>query len=362
MRLLILVVSFVSAVGYGVGAVYFWTHERRAQSLELARAVPHEELAHPEATLALVRDVMASNDFSPRTGALVKHSLTQVPAFYQPPLHLAVYHTNRLEESERTRLAFQAALRRFPANGQLHLDYARWLLMRGDQGAGEEQIRIALELEPTLARTALKTLRQRRVPSDRWIAIVPDVLSAQRELVIALLWNRESEEALAVLRTLIPRYDDARDYRRAAEWALRWGDPALALTAVQHATGLDPHETGLFEARAHLALGDAELAYEIFRDTLQKVGPSSRSGLKLLCGMGNVYLRLKRVILAESVFTEAVSYAPNYADALLGLARTHRSAGRRDKAIAHYDRLLRVEPEHEHAQRELELLLRRSAR
>ncbi len=56
----VVVLAFFVAVGviYSFGALYFWTQERSAQSLETARASPPADVHHPEATLALIRDGM----------------------------------------------------------------------------------------------------------------------------------------------------------------------------------------------------------------------------------------------------------------------------------------------------------------
>ncbi len=69
--------------------------------------------------------------------------------------------------------------------------------------------------------------------------------------------------------------------------------------------------------------------------------------------MGEEYLRLRRLILAESVFTEATNYSPSYARALLGLARTHRQSGNETLAIEYYQKVLRVDPDNTSAEREL---------
>jgi Tfp pilus assembly protein PilF len=79
--------------------------------------------------------------------------------------------------------------------------------------------------------------------------------------------------------------------------------------------------------------------------------------------MGNEFLRRRRIVLAESIFTEATSYSPTYVAALLGLARTYSYSGQDEKAMEHYDKLLGVDPDNAAAQRELiPLLTRRSAR
>lgn len=387
MRLALLVPFVASAALYGFGAVYFWEQERLAQSLVEARETPLEALHHPEATLALVRESFDANDYSPNVQLLIERSVRQLPAFYQSPLHIAVYHANRFEEPGRTLRAFEAAVRRYPSNGRLRLDHARWLLMApsllppiedtNPQGRardlsreGEMELGLALWLEPELTRAGLETLRRRKVPAERWLQIVPDTVEARRQLVAALAESGERNGALALLRELVPRYVDARHFRQAAAWALSWGDPELALEAVERwqklgpaarAFGIEPHEAGLLAARAYLATGDAEAGYETFRATLELVEPSSRWGLKLLCAMGEEYLRRQQVVLAESIFSEAATYAPAFPDAVLGLARTYDRTGRIDEAVERYDELLRIDPDHAVGWRELGSLLRRRA-
>jgi tetratricopeptide (TPR) repeat protein len=161
---------------------------------------------------------------------------------------------------------------------------------------------------------------------------------------------------------LLLQITDVRYCRQAANWALIWGDPALAIEAVVRwkelekrggQKGIEPHEAGLYLARAYLAQGEANEAYDVFRNTLKDVGPSSSAGLKLLCAMGNEYLRLRRPILAESTFIEATSYSPTYVPALHGLARAYQQAGKQRAAVEQYQRLLVVDPDNERAQMEL---------
>ena len=199
---------------------------------------------------------------------------------------------------------------------------------------------MALTLEPDQTRAGIETLEVRGVPAHRWPEIVPDDLEARHQLVLALARGGHRDDALALIRTLLPRYATARRCRQVASWALAWGDPELALRAVaqwreldarERSTGIEPHEAGLLMARAYLALGDTDSAYDVFRTTLQAVQPSSSSGLKLLCAMGNEFLR-RQIVLAESIFTEATSYSPTYVAALLGLARTYSYSGQDDKA------------------------------
>jgi tetratricopeptide (TPR) repeat protein len=90
-----------------------------------------------------------------------------------------------------------------------------------------------------------------------------------------------------------------------------------------------------------------------FRSTLEAVGPSSSAGLKLLCGMAEEYLRLRRLVLAESIFAEATSYSPSYVRALLGLARVRLRYGDEVEAIEYYQKILQLDPENAPAKNEL---------
>jgi tetratricopeptide (TPR) repeat protein len=158
---------------------------------------------------------------------------------------------------------------------------------------------------------------------------------------------------------------DVRHLRHAASWALAWGDPELALQAVERwealapqggLRGIAPHEAGLFRARAYLALDRADAAYEVFRGTLNDVGPSTSSGVDLLCAMGEEYLRRGRLALAQSTFTEATGYAPTNVAAILGLARAYRMAGKMSEALEQYRRVLQVDPTNTVALRERDRL------
>jgi len=364
----VVLVGLLGGMGavYGAGAFHFWVAEHRSQSLEAARSALPSELRHPEATLALIRDGMERDDFSPRVGELIERALGQLPAFYQPRVYEALYHANRLEEPVLTRDAFEAALERFPANGRLHLDYARWLLrapsmfpgVPDGQADAEAHITTALGVEPNLTQEALDTLARYEVSAERWSNLVPDELDARRRLVLALARGGHRDQALDQLAPLLARTVDPRYLREAAYWALGWGDPALALEAVEkwkHAAkpSGEAHEPGLVAARAHLALGEMDAAYDVFRSTLEAVGPSSSAGLKLLCGIAEEYYRLRRLVLAESIFTEATGYSPSYVRALLGLARVRLRLGDEVEAIEYYQKILQLDPDNAAATNEL---------
>jgi tetratricopeptide (TPR) repeat protein len=123
----------------------------------------------------------------------------------------------------------------------------------------------------------------------------------------------------------------------------------------------DSFEWALYVSRAHMALDDPDAAYQSFRETLKRIesssGTSSQIGLELLCAMAYEYLGHGEVFLAESLFTEATTLSPTYTPATLGLARIFSRAGDEAAAIEQYQRVLRVEPNHPEAERELQQLL-----
>lgn len=371
------------AVLYISGAFYFYTEDRSAWPPVESGAAPAHRVRHPEALLGSARDAMGLNDFSPPVRDIVLRSIGELPSFYQPPFLLAAYYANRLEEPEKTHRAFEAAVARFPTNGRLHLAYSRWLFKAssipptGTDGLSwmqelrperlaERHMAKAIALEPNLARQGLDTLRRQRVPPERWAALLPDEETIRMQLLTALFNEGYREEALGLLRGMLTEVTGPDILSQASSWALRWGEPSLALEAAQRwlewertegATLSRIHEAGLAVARAHLELGETDAAYEAFRDALDEVGPSSRAGLELLCSMGSEYLNKRQVVSALSLFGEAATLAPRHVPSLLGLARTYRWMGDEEQAIEEYKRVLRIEPDNAEAERELARLL-----
>lgn len=373
MRLVLLGILAGGVFLYAVVAVDFWRQERGSQSIERARAFPPGELKHPEATLGLIRDSLERDDFSEPVGELVIHARRQAPSSHEAPAFAAVFHSGRLEEPARTRESFESAISRFPASGRLHLDFARWLLMAPSRIAGaapaeseaEDRVRAALSLEPNLTREALETLARFDVPPERWVGLVPEAPQPRRALVVALAEVGHREMALENLRELLVADTDGWWKHRAAELALAWGDPQLALDAVrllkvdEDRTGVESHEPGLLETIAYLRLEQLDAGYDAFRAALADVGPTSSDGLKLLCGVAEEYGRRRQFVLAESLFLEASSYAPSYVRALLGLARVRARIGDTESAVAYYERVLMLEPSNERAKAELVSIMAR---
>jgi Tfp pilus assembly protein PilF len=383
MRWLLTGIYALVAVLYVSGAFYFYAEDRYAWTPEMSGAALTEPVRHPEALLVGARDAMDLNDFSPPVRDAVLGSLRELPSFYQPPFLLAAYYANRLEEPEKTRRAFEAAIKRFPTNGRLHMAYTRWLFKAraippAESGGflqigqwrpeiqAERHMARAIELEPELAWQGLDLLRRQGTAPERWAAILPDDPGPRMQVLTALFNEGHREEALRLLAGTVAEVTEPGILRQASNWALRWGEPGLALEAArrwreweqgQSASVSREHEASLAMARAYLELGKTDTAYQTLRESLNEVGPSSRSGLELLCAMGSEYLRRRQVVSAQSLFGEAATLAPRHVPALLGLARTYRFMGDEEEAIEQYKRVLRIEPKNTEAERELANLL-----
>ena len=385
MRTLVAGVSVVLAAFYAAGAGYFYFQERWARNPSELTAADFSSLHHPEATLGLVRLELQRNLPSEELSGGLERLLQQAPSFYLPPLLLALHHADRMDQPAAVSQGFQTAIGRFPANGRLHAAYAGWLLAAHSDLAAwvaisdtnvpsdplplaENHIRTALELEPALTGELLTTLHRHGVPADRWAELVPDDELAQRQLVSVLFGGKHDTQALALLREMLTKPQEVTFLRQATGWALRRGEPRLALEAAlqwqrveEQDSEPDSFEWALYVSRAHLALDDLDTAYQSFRETLKRIesssGTSSKIGLELLCAMAYEYLGHGEAVLAESLFMEATTLAPNYAPASLGLARIFRRSGDEAAAIEQYQKVLRVDPSHPEAERELQQLL-----
>lgn len=373
MRALSLSLAGLLAALYTSGAVYLYTQERWARSASEAASAPLTHLRHPEAVLGVAREALAADDFSARPLPYVHRSLEELPSFYQPAFLLAAYHANRFEQPTRTRQAFAAALRRYPANGRLHLAYAQWLLSRASAGTGSREdsdrhLEAALRLEPDLAEEALATLR-REIPPARWIELMPETPAAQRQLARTLLREGHLTEAETVLGKMLPTLTDESFLQEAAAWALQQNHTRLALELAQRWEQVESAKTGpsvsyqagLFLAKTYQAMGDDEAADRAFRETKERVektgGPSSLAALDVMCVMGYEYLGRGQAALAQSLFTEAALLSPAHVPALLGLARTYVRSGRIALAVEQYQRLLQLDPQNAEAEGELRQLL-----
>lgn len=370
MRWLRLVGSLALASTYSLGAVYFYGEERWAQS---SAAPALSTPTHPEGLMASVREAFAANDFSDPVAETIRRSLAQAPASYQPPFLLAVFHGSRLEDPERTERAFEAAVNRYPANGRMRLEYARWLFGAPREHASdraEAQLKEALRLEPDLTDLGLRLLRDRGIPWDHWTALLPATSGAREAMVYALVDSGRVEDGVSLLKGWMASPEARPFYAQGARLALRWGAPALAVEIADRwqaaesegaSLSAKPFEAGLVKAGAQLELAEFDAAYRTFRETLKRTenrfGAGSVPSLELLCSMGYEYLNRDQAVLAQSLFGEAEALGPRYAPAALGLARALKRKGDTASAILHYQRALELDPRNEDARTELEPLL-----
>jgi tetratricopeptide (TPR) repeat protein len=381
MRLFLVALLTIAGAIYSIGAVYFFTQQRLASD-EIRDEPPSlEKLRHPEAMLTVVRRSFDDNDFLPPRLEIVERAMLELPSYYQPPFLIALYHSNRLEQPERTSRAFEAALRRYPANGRLHLAFAQWLWSSRLYPSGathtvdarklaERHLATALQLEPDLARVAIDVLREHRIPPTRWSSIFPDESATRRQLLLALSEAGERSEALSLLRESLVGERDARWLQTAAQWAFQWGDLELALETAKRWLEIEqsgPLRRGhsrasLFIARVHLEMGASDEAYESFRRALDAAGAASPDGLEILCTMANEYARNGQVVLAQSLYGEATAVAPRHVPALLGLAQTFRQMGEREEAIIHFRKVLELDPNNSVAERALGQMLSQTSR
>ncbi|GMR24191.1 MAG: hypothetical protein BMS9Abin37_2707 [Acidobacteriota bacterium] len=392
-RLLALVVTALAAV-YAVGAVYFFRQElwARDPSGVSTRDIEIDRVRHPDAVLGVLQERFARQRFGELELSLVGEALEQAPSFYQSPFFLATYYSSRLENPATVRSAYEAALDRYPANGRLHFSYAIWLFesrrnLAGWQGSGdparlrdplmaaEAHLERGMELERDLSWRALEALDAYQIPPERWVSLTPDDALSQRHLMDALFRGEHYDAGLELVRENVAAGADVSMLRRATVLALEGGRPELALEAglkwkelldsKRGATSrsIDP---AIAISRAYVALGEPEASNRVLEETLSSVetkfGPSSRVTLDALCAFGSEHLSRGQTFSAESFYAQAVSRAPSYVPALLGLARSLSRSGDVDGAILRYEDVLRLEPENETARRELKSALVRASR
>lgn len=368
MRVVLLAACLALAGLYGRFAFYLYSQESWARSETPSPPPSHHR--HPGGLTAYVRHEFTQNNYSGQLLPFIHEAIVAAPSSFQPPFLLAAFYANRLEEPERVRRAFEAALTRSPTNGRLHLEYAAWLYATlADQAAlAEGHVKTALHLEPELAGRGIRLLRDRGVPPDRWADLVPDGVRAGPDMLRALIEGGREQEALPLLRKLVESPGAEDFYPQAARWARDLGDPQLAIEIARRWQAVEaerrPAEPGLFIAAVQLQVGDLDAAYSTFRQTLKatekRFGGGSVPALELICSMGYEYLGRGQMLLAESLFTEAAALGPRYAPATLGLARIAQRRGDVAGAIAHYERVLAMDPGNKEAKRELQPLLLKS--
>jgi tetratricopeptide (TPR) repeat protein len=325
--------------------------------------------------MAQVRHEFTRNNFSGAVLPYIHQAIEAAPASFQPPFLLAAFYANRLEEPETVRRAFEVSIARAPTNGRLHLEYAAWLYAAVPERAqtAENHLKTALQLEPELSPRGIRLLSERGVPPERWPELVPDAVKAGPIMLRALIGSHREPEALPLLRKLVTQPGAEDLYPQAARWARDLGDFELALEIGRRWQELEtqgertrqrPFDAGLFLAAVELQMGQSDAAYNRFRLTLKEVekdfGAGSVPALDLICSMAYEYAGRGQILLAQSLFTEAAALGPRYAPATLGLARMAQRSGDTRGAIAHYERVLALDPGNEQAKRELQPLLLRS--
>ena len=376
------------ALLYAAAASHFYEQERWARTPVAAGAVAAERMRHPDAVLGTVREAIEAGNLSDPIESYIGRALGEAPASYQSSFLLAAFLANRLEDPERTELAFETALRFFPANGRLHLSYAQWLLTSQagaprwtvEQRTVEEgrvlreralrHLETATRLQEDLVPDTLRWLVWSRVPSSEWEAFVPDTASARVQLARALKDAGDRPKALEVLTAVIRSTSDERFLEDTARWAFAWKAPAVAREAGERWLALEREMdrsgarfagAALVVARAHLELGDPNNAYHVYSEAMaaieREAPKSSMVRLDLLVGMANAYLNTNQPIMAESLLLEATKSAPGDASIWLALARAYRKAGKADLSIRSYREVLRIQPGNRQAEQELQPLL-----
>jgi len=385
-RLLALMMTTVAVV-YTAGAVYFFRQERWAREPSRVPADAAMQLRHPEAVLGVLQERFARQRFGDDELLLVRRALDQAPSFYQSPFFLATFHASRLDNAATVRAAYEASLRRYPANGRLHLAYAIFLLesRRGlsgwlDPGApaglkdplelAETHVKRGMELERDLSWRALQVLETYRVPPERWLALTPEDALSRRHLMDALFNAKHYDAGLELVSDAVASSEDEATLERAAFLALEAKSPELALEAAskwktaaesQRGPSANTVKAALVMSRAYDAMAEPDASNRVLEEALASVearfGSSSRVTLEALCALANEYLNRGQTFAAESFYAQAVSRSPSYVPALVGLARSLSRAGDTERAIARYEDVLRIEPDHAAARQELKAAL-----
>ena len=118
MRRLIYVLAAAAGLLYVSLAWEIYQQDRFAQ-LEVPLPLPRDAYDHPESNLRHLRDAFTANDFSNDLAPFLDAARRESPASYQSWFLTASFHANRVDEPDRTQMAYAAAVRRFPANGPL---------------------------------------------------------------------------------------------------------------------------------------------------------------------------------------------------------------------------------------------------
>jgi tetratricopeptide (TPR) repeat protein len=345
---------------------------------------------HPEANLRVVREAIEGDDYSDPLLARLARAFEQAPASYQPPLLLAAFYANRLENPETIRRSFEAALARFPSNGRLHLTYAEWLLTpratapyRSYRDEPDKSRATALALdhletaaafEPELTAKVLDLLLRARVPVSQWAARIPATDAAMALLLHAADRAPADPDARRkLLSDVLARESTLELHRSVAYYGERWHEGTIAIEAAKQwreAALRDGH--GAECARATAAMvrygldaGESERAYALLRDTLKLMEERSlpsEHAAELLRLVGEDYLNRRQPAMAQAVFAEAVTLSRYHVPARLGLAGAYLATGDLDAARREIDQVLEIDPSNAQARQRLEELERLSLR
>ena len=377
MRLFIFSVLALFGGLYAYAAFDVFREEQRAQD-PLAAAVSTGPPRHPEANLRYLRTSFASGEYSNELKPYLDRALTQAPSFYQSPFLLAAFYANRLEKPERIEQSFEAAIRRFPANGRLHLTFAEWLLTprptrpyrtyretEGSLAASRESralehIATATRLEPDLDARTLELVARFRIPFEAWDDLIPREHRNVR-LVLRVVDNtvRDTARRRVLLERFLSEATDIAALRSIVSYGDAWREPDIALEAARrwHAIALEQSPardiTFVTEKLAahYLERGESDHAYKLVRMTLMQFESQdlSEPSADLLIEIAGLYSRYRRFATAESLFMEAATLAPHRTSVYLGLARTYRAIGELDAARRELARVIELDPSNEAA-------------
>lgn len=384
MRLLLVVVFSAAAALYVAGAFQSFREESWAR--DTGSPLPPESALHPEANLRLVRSAFERSDYSDAMLPRLERAFDEAPTFYQPPLLLAAFHANRLEKPEVTGKSFEAALRRFPSNGRLHLTYAEWLLTprpsapyrsyRDEPGGPDrratalEHLQRATELEVDLTQQALGLLVRFRVPAAEWADRLPR--RDETKVLILHAVDRSPRDPAArrkLLEELVSEEPSVSLHRSTHYYAERWNEPDLAgqsaakwlAASLEKGLGAEVAQATAAVVRSHLEANETERAYRLVRDTLaamQDRSLSSEHAADLLSLVGDAYRNRASTAMAQAFFSEAVTLSQFHVPARLGLARTYRAAGELDAARRELQKILEIDPSNPQARQEIQELER----
>lgn len=119
----------------------------------------------------------------------------------------------------------------------------------------------------------------------------------------------------------------------------------LGLRRVEARKSQARREQTLKASRANREIGLSSFRSGNYVDAATRLNQAVNAGLRdtsVLYALGSSYLKLNRISEARAAFERCLAGNPNYAPALVGLARTHIAVGRRDQAVALLRRALEL--------------------